>query len=106
MSEANTDLDTFLPSFPSSQIFVNNTVVPPDPKVWAIGLGSMSVNLQRLGRDKEAIARVWSRRSLGECADHFPLSPQQDPELSGRRDSGYADGGNTLIMFTDMGGVI
>lgn len=65
----------------------------------------MSVNLQRLGRDKEAIARVWHRRPLDECADHFPLSPQQDPELSGRWDSGYDGGGNTLIMFTDMGGV-
>lgn len=65
----------------------------------------MSVNLQWLGRDKEAIARVWIGRPLGQCVGHFPLSPQQNPEPSGRRDSGYADGGNALIMFADMGGV-
>lgn len=65
----------------------------------------MSVNFQWLGRDKEAIARVWGRRLLGECVAGFPLSPRQDLEPSGRWDSGYAEGGNALIVFTDRGGL-
>lgn len=65
-------------------------------------MGSMSDNLQCLGRGKEAISRVWSRRPLGEGDGHFPSSPGQDPEPSGRWDSGHAYGGNTLLMFIDV----